>query len=94
MILLTLSFYTTLIDEFGESVQIEHPYSVNFFELFQLFSSKSGVIASKFFLEPNFDLKNDFNILLNGVNIFGLAGLKTEIKKNAEIDFFPKIGGG
>ena len=94
MISVRLSFYLTLGKEFGQDMQLHLEYPINFFELFQLFSTKSGMKASDYFLEKNFTLKEDYRILMNGRDIFGYDGLKTIIDSPVEIDFFPKLGGG
>jgi molybdopterin converting factor small subunit len=94
MISVKLSFYLTLGKEFGKDILLHSEYPINFFELFQLFSTQSGMKAAEFFLEKNFTLKEDFRILMGGRDIFGYDGLKTIINSPVEIDFFPKLGGG
>ena len=94
MISLKLSFYTTLIPEFGEELDLSVEIPINFFELFTLFSSSSGTLAEKIFLEKDYTLNSDYNILLDGVNIEGYNGLRTIIDKSCEISFFHKVGGG
>ena len=94
MITVKLSFYLTLGKEFGKEMQLHLEYPINFFELFQLFSTQSGIKASEYFLEKNYTLKEDYRILMSGRDIFGYDGLKTIIESEVEIDFFPKLGGG
>ena len=94
MISLKLSFYATLMAEFGQEIALSVEDPLNFFELFSQFTTKAGISASAIFLEQNFELKEDYNILLNGINIEGFQGLRTVISASSEVDFFTKIGGG
>ena len=94
MITLKLSFYSLLIKEFGQEIYLDVDPPINFFELFNLFSSISGQLASSILLEKNYTLKENYIILLNGQNIDGFKGLKTIIEDASEVDFFHKVGGG
>lgn len=79
---------------FGETQTIELEYPVRIIEIFSLFFTKEHQSAGHIFLEAQVYLKDDFNILLNGRNIEGFNGINTIINENAELSFFPKIGGG
>lgn len=93
MIRINLSFFASLQDVFDEKLSISVKESIRLVELFDLFNTKSNEIASSFFLK-NDELLSDYIILLNGRNINHFEGIKTIIREDCEISFFPLIGGG
>ncbi|MFX0207575.1 MAG: MoaD/ThiS family protein [Candidatus Hodarchaeota archaeon] len=93
MIKINLTFFATLLHEFGETNSIVLKEPIEFRQVLDCFQSKRGETGSIYFLE-NGELKKGITILIDGRNILALEGLNTYLDQDCEVSFFPQIAGG
>jgi molybdopterin synthase sulfur carrier subunit len=67
----------------------------NIFDALNLLIEKYGTEMRKIIFHPQKgSLKNDFQILVNGKNIYARKGVKTTLKKGDIIIIYPPVAGG
>lgn len=75
-----------------EKIVLQKPATIG--EIIRKIDEKYGGKIGKIILNEKGELKSNYIILLNGVNIKNMDGLQTKIEKNSEIAIFPPFSGG
>jgi molybdopterin converting factor small subunit len=95
MILIQLSFFTSLQKVFGLTQTVQIIYGITIYELLERFCTLTSEIASEFLLDTDHEtLRPEYIIMLEGKDIMGLDGLMTVLDHSCELSFFPKLAGG
>jgi len=84
-----IEFFATLRERFGKCVELELEGSEA--PLSEVLGRISGLLEE---VSEAGELKPMYKVLVNGINVEFLKGLKTTVKDGDEISIFPPAGGG